>query len=415
MAIPRRRGGRTVPGARRRGTGRHRAVGVAAALAILTLTAACSSGSTSPAGSGVSSTGNPDTQLAIPGPYAAGTARFVMPDGDGVQVWYPVDRSATAGKSTYTYQLRSWVPASLTENKLLASLPDSVPTTAYLNLPAATDAAASGDPSHRFPVVLFSHGFGSYPEQSSFLTDHLATWGFVVAAPDHRSRDLAAVLTGTVAAHVGTPSTTAPDVEDLRTALAFLRAQDAEAGSLLYHRLDFTRIGVVGHSAGGGAAITLAGDSDIRTYVALAPAPGVPPTTSKPGLVMFGSADAIVPPSSVRSTFASLPSPKREIVIDGAGHNVFDDICEIHTGSQRLVDILHKLPSSAGPVGAFSTLATDGCFPPDVSPPLAWPLIDQATTAQLRYGLGIDTGPVGLGNGLDHAFRGVTAAVTSVG
>ena len=382
------------------------------------LGAACSSGgpaSTAPAGSGVRSTGNIDTQFSIPGPYAAGTAHYVMPDGDPIQVWYPVDRSATVGKHTYTYQLRSWVPASLAQNPALASLPDSVPTTAYQNLPAATDTGPSGDPSHRFPVVLFSHGFGSYPEQSSFLTDHLATWGFVVAAPDHRSRDLAAVLTNTVSVHGGPPSTTAPDVQDLRTTLAFLRTMDAQDGSLLFHRLDFSRIGVVGHSAGGGAAISLAGDADIRTYVALAPAPGVPPATSKPGLVMVGSSDTIVPPSSVRTTFNSLPSPKREIIIDKGGHNVFDDICEIHTGSTRLVDILQKLPHGGSGIGAFTTLATDGCFPPDVSPPLAWPLIDQATTAQLRYGLGIDAGPVGLGSGLDHAFHGVTASVTADG
>ncbi len=60
---------------------------------------------------------------------------------------------------------------------------------------------------------------------------------------------------------------------------------------------------------------------------------------------------------------------------------------------------------------AFASIATDGCSPPDISPPTAWPLIDQVVTAQLRYGLGIDTTPVGLGSGLDLAFDGVTASV----
>ena len=37
----------------------------------------------------------------------------------------------------------------------------------------------------RFPLVVFSHGYGGLRTQSSFLTAHLASWGFVVAAPDH--------------------------------------------------------------------------------------------------------------------------------------------------------------------------------------------------------------------------------------
>ena len=56
-------------------------------------------------------------------------------------------------------------------------------------------------------------------------------------------------------------------------------------------------------------------------------------------------------------------------------------------------------------------IAVDGCSAPDVSPPKAWPLIDQAVTAQLRWALGIDRRPVGLGQGLGRAFPGVTATV----
>jgi len=37
------------------------------------------------------------------------------------------------------------------------------------------------------------------------------------------------------------------------------------------------------------------------------------------------------------------------------------------------------------------------------------PLIYQAVTAQMRYGLGIDKAPRGLNSGLDHAYPGVSA------
>ena len=37
----------------------------------------------------------------------------------------------------------------------------------------------------RCPLLVFSHGNSGYRQQSTFLTTHLASWGFVVAAPDH--------------------------------------------------------------------------------------------------------------------------------------------------------------------------------------------------------------------------------------
>ena len=58
---------------------------------------------------------------------------------------------------------------------------------AYADAPPATEAAA-------YPVVIFSHGFAGYPEQSLDITTHLASWGFVVAAPDHVERSLDGIL-----------------------------------------------------------------------------------------------------------------------------------------------------------------------------------------------------------------------------
>ena len=381
---------------------------LAAVAALALVAAACSSATTSAGNSGNTSSTtstSANTRYSVPGPYAAGTARYTLSDGDNVQVWYPVDKSAVTGQTPYTYDITSWLPASLQGNPFLKGLPVTYATDSYLNAPLSKDTRRNGSTAATFPVVLFSHGFGSFPEQSTFLTDHLAQWGFVVAAPDHRTRDLAAVLTGTVV------TTGTPDVTDLENTVSFLQSQNSTPGDFFSGSLDFSRVGVLGHSAGGGAAVTLAGvDPIIRTYVALAPAGGVPPTTSKPGLVMYGSADQEVTPSSVQNLYAKLPTPKRLVVIQGAGHNVFDDICQIGQGNQRLVDRLKSIPASVTGGGQLSLLAGDGCFPPDVDPVKAQPLIDQAVTAQMLYGLGINATPVGLDPGLDHAFPGVTAS-----
>jgi predicted dienelactone hydrolase len=41
-----------------------------------------------------------------------------------------------------------------------------------------------------WPVIVFSHGFGGIRFQSYFLTERLATHGFIVIAPDHPGNTL---------------------------------------------------------------------------------------------------------------------------------------------------------------------------------------------------------------------------------
>jgi predicted dienelactone hydrolase len=315
--------------------------------------------------------------------------------GDPVVVYYPVDASSTKGKQTYSIDLLRWFTGSPTA-ALPTGLPQNLPTT------LATDAYSGVPVSTRgpFPVVLFSHGYGGYPEQSSFLTDHLARWGFVVFAPDHRSRDLKAVANSTA---VGGTS----DVQDLLNALGLARSINSRRGSLLYHRLDLSRVASLGHSAGGGAAITVAGHRAVRAYVALAPAPGQIPPAGKPGLIIQGAADMVVPAAGTRQLFASLPGPKRLIVIDGAGHNAFSDACTIGASQGGLNAIIGEIPLPAD----FKAIATDGCAPPDVFPPTLWPLIDHAVVSQLRWALGVDRTPVGMDSGLDTAFGAVHASI----
>jgi alpha-beta hydrolase superfamily lysophospholipase len=379
-------------------------MGMAAVFLALVATA-CSSGTAARGAGGPTAPSAADTRFAQPGPYAAGTARVVMANGDQLQLWYPVDKSAVQGLVPYTYHLRHWLTDAEATSPALTGMPDAVLTDSYLNAPMARDTGASGDPDDAFPIVLFSHGYASYPEQSSFLTEHLAQWGFVVAAPDHRSRDLATVLADPSDPDVS-PSTDS-DIDDLDNTVQYLHRQEGRPGSPLPTRLDFSKVGVLGHSSGGGTAVTMADSPAIRTYVALAPAPGTPPSTPKPGLIMDGSADAVVPPIDVRQLYQTLPSPKPLIVIKDTGHNVFDDICTVADNGKRLTDFLRHVTSANEGLQSWATNVPDGCYPPDVFPTTARPLIDQATTAQMRYGVGIDKHPVGLDRGLDNAFPGV--------
>ena len=60
-------------------------------------------------------------------------------------------------------------------------------------------------------------------------------------------------------------------------------------------------------------------------------------------------------------------------------------------------------------------LASDGCSPPDIDPTTAWPVINNFTTAQLYYTLGLDTTPIGLGDGVQAKFPGVTVEYQQAG
>jgi dienelactone hydrolase len=340
--------------------------------------------------------GNPYTAFSKNGPYKPGVVFQTTPEGDTLVITYPVDPSATVGHANYVINLLRWFTGSPTA-PIPAGLPKTLPTTlatdAYMNVPIAKQGP--------FPVVLFSHGYGGYPEQSSFLTDHLATWGFVVVAPDHRSRDLKAVIGNTVGQGQN-------DIADLTQALAVAHFDNADPGYLLHGKLDLTRVATLGHSAGGQAAITFGDNKAVKTYIALAPSGGTPPK-GKPGLIMQGTADKVVNLGGTEKLYATLASPKRLILVDRAGHNVFSDACTIGAAQGGLVSFIKtlKLPAS------FEAIATDGCTKPDLYPPKAWPLIDQAVTAQLRWGLGIDRTAVGLGAGLDRAYAGVTASVAA--
>ncbi len=344
------------------------------------------------------------TSFTGPGPLSVSETTLTLPtDGAPVEVWYPATKASVAGEPEATYDLVNWLPAAL--KKLIpAGFTVSYPSGGVRGVPVAPG---------RYPLVVFSHGYAGFRDQSTFLTARLASWGFVVAAPDHFSRDLTEVLGGPTAA---TAKTT--DVGDLKATITFMGAQDASASSPFHGHVDSGLVGAVGHSAGGAAVEALAAtDPRVTTFIGLAGAtvgsfgqtrrgPGsvVP---HQPGMLMSGTSDHVVSDVGMIAAYGRMHSPKRQVLLRGAGHLVFADVCEIgssHGGLLSIAAALHvPIPASLVP------LASDGCRPPDLPPPRAWPVIRQAVTAQLRYAFGFDASTAGLA-GLGAAYPSVVAA-----
>ena len=137
--------------------------------------------------------------------------------------WYPATKQSVAGKPEGTYDVADWLPAAL--QKL-------IPAEYSVNYPSGGVRGVPAAPG-RYPLVVFSHGYAGFRDQSTFLTARLASWGFIVAAPDHYSRDLTEVLGGPTGA-----TTKTTDVQDLKATIALMKAQNASGTSPFYRHVD---------------------------------------------------------------------------------------------------------------------------------------------------------------------------------
>ncbi len=358
-------------------------------------------------GSSSKSTANiapgPTTTVAPPNPapyaktgvYAVGFTTLHLAGGRRVVVWYPANPATTAGHTQESIDLASLLTPAL-QAKIPAVDRVKYKAQAYENAPAATSPG-------KYPLVVFSHGYAGYPEQSVSLTTHLASWGFVVAAPDHVERSLDGLL-GTAAA--GVPKST--DVAVLQTTLA-LTIVSSNGPGVLHGLVDPNRVVAAGHSAGAGAAYQFASvDPRVKAWISYSvgfggqggPAPSAP---VKPGMVMLGETDGVIPPAASRQVYAGMHAPKYLVQIPRAGHLVFSDICLIGRSSGGVIGIVKaiKLPIPA----ELLKLGSDGCTSDHPHPELAFPAIDQLSVAFFRWALHIDPTPIGLS----------TAAVAGLG
>ena len=320
------------------------------------------------------------------GPYPVGVTSLELAAGNKVEVWYPAIEGTTG---TDSYDMRDFIPEAIS-----ALLTADVP--AVYEYPAGRDAGAA---TGTFPVVLFSHGSSGIRFQSTFLTAHLASWGIIVAAPDHWSRD----LFHTLSAPVGDRNSS---VTELLETLDLVTAENVRSGSRLEGMVDAERVVAMGHSAGGGTILGAALDDRIDGYISLASgalgmgsdSSAAPALPDKPSFFIAGLLDGIISAEeSTRPSFEAVPGPSRLWIIDGVGHNGFDDFCTFGNGS-GIIGV--AIASGLGPLlegmGNLKRLGEDGCLPPAQPVDLGFPIIRHAVVAQLRFWFGDDASPMGL-------------------
>ncbi len=273
------------------------------------------------------------------GPYGIGVTKRVVQDARGtdliLEIWYP------------------------------AQVDDGAEADDYGDFSVAWDAHRDAPPDHRggpYPVVAFSHGYGGVRYQTAFLTERLASHGFVVVAPDHPHGnlfDLDPDLTSDVAID------RAGDISSALTAVLELPNSHLLAGIG-----SDGPMGMVGHSFGGWTTLVVGGglldldyakahcaefddpgcrfiadlaeltsvegaDPDPRVAVTAALAPGGAYAFGEHGLdhianplVIGGRMDGDLPyDREIRPVFDAMDGAKTMVTLERAGHWGFTDMC----------------------------------------------------------------------------------------
>ncbi len=230
---------------------------------------------------------------------------------------------------------------------------------------AMRDVAAAAGP---FPLVVFSHGNAGVREQSPFLTERLAAWGYVVAAPEHVGNSLPTYDEAQL------PAMFIWRTIDVSATIDRMVAPTAADPKWFAGLVDGDHIAVAGHSFGGYTALAIAGakvvvpaantpqceGEDKGTLVCdeIAKLSGPPPwdlsddrvdlalpmahaghaifdpqslaDLTVPAVLFAAQGDTMTTPTAeAKPTYAALSAPKALILYTGGNHFSFAEMCPL--------------------------------------------------------------------------------------
>lgn len=294
------------------------------AVAVVVTAGACTGSDPSTADGAATATTAPEppTPPDEPGPYGVGHLTIEVPHPDRpervlpVDIWYPAEDDPAAPRTDHLLVGDIGLDADL----------------------AVTDAPVADDGP--YPLVVFSHGNGGVRTQSLFLTETLASHGFVVASPDHVGNTAVDAIAGT---EVDRGQAALDRVADVSVVIDDVLSRSDDPADALAGSVDPDRIGLTGHSFGGLTAMLATmtvpeGPSEPRVEVIAPIAPASFPLSDEqlasitlPTLLVGGTEDTTTPiDPEVTRPWELLGS--EDVVradLDGAGHMAFSEICAI--------------------------------------------------------------------------------------
>ena len=299
------------------------------------------------------------------GPYQVGTRIYELVDTSRkelysgkdearrfmIQVWYPSEAGTSSEQAPWMENAQIFTPAIATN--IIEMPPFFMDHLALAKVPAYKDAqVAQGNEA--YPIILFSHGWKGFNAQNTGQALELASHGYVVVGVHHTYGAVITVFNDRTSA-LSNPSALpegAPTDEyevaahilsdqwagDLGFTLDTMQTLNADSVSPFYNSLDLSRIGVYGHSTGGGAAIQFCG-TDPRCAALLGMDPFMRPVSyevldsgvTQPSFFMFsqGWLDDADKNRSHELFLRFIPHVDDSfgvISIDGADHLDFSDL-----------------------------------------------------------------------------------------
>jgi Platelet-activating factor acetylhydrolase, isoform II len=322
------------------------------------------------------------------GPYPVGVTTLDLGDRK-IEVWYPLDPGSEAGVEKDSYASFDVLPDAI-EMILPEDLNIVVEMDAYRDLPVSRDGP--------FPIFTFSHGAGGFRQAYSGFLTGIASHGFIVASLDHLEWGLLAQV------GLRPPGIDRDPGEVVLATIERLTQASNDPSSPLAGGVDPTKVSTSGHSAGGRAAFALPDRPEIVSMIGYATGTAGGVITDKPILLLVGAEDGGAGP--LEDAYDDLRPVKRFVSVGRAGHNSFTDQCAIiHGGNNFLIELVaagFPIPQN------LLDLAIDGCRPENLPPAEFWKIAQHFTVAHLRAALGLDSPPVGLGDGIENAFGDTT-------
>jgi predicted dienelactone hydrolase len=174
------------------------------------------------------------------GPFWVGYKPLVIgSDTDqplNASMWYPA-LNPNGNREEVTYAFTPGTPEWRSDTPAVAH------GNALLNAPI-------DDARGPYPLVIFSHGFGANAVWTYTLVEHLASYGFIVLAPEHEEA-WDPEFSNIAPASIDRP-------RDIKQTLDYAEQVNAPGGDMA-GQIDMQNVAVMGHSYGGYAALAMGG------------------------------------------------------------------------------------------------------------------------------------------------------------
>ena len=295
------------------------------------------------------------------GEYSVGTADYYFQDLEReeiytedpddnreltVKVWYPTEISEGKTAPYLSEELsRELAPGFGLSEEELIELNEQISTNSIINAPIA-------DAESDYPILFFSHGFGTPSEFSTISAEELASQGYVVVSMNHTyDSPLTVFPDGRIVGQspVFNVQNEADFLKAARQSVG-VRAEDAQfvldeleeinAGEgILSRKLDLDRVGFLGYSLGGAtAAETLLQDKRFKAGINLDGSlliNRVDESLSQPFMFMNSDLFGVGTPSDplskelneIRESFIdNMQNDGYQLKIDDTNHQSFSDI-----------------------------------------------------------------------------------------